>query len=176
MKDTNGTDRCAGHLGCWGCHRKREQVGRKGRAEASQNSSGPWGRLPARPEYPLEVWWWLPGPILPLSLPYFLASRAAGCSFSFMGRAGRNLLHRQRALSTMGGSGGLGQGREHFRGELPSSATPTPSGPGPLLTPGGLGPRLRKPTPALECPPSCSAPSPAPSAAFQGSTQIAPLS
>lgn len=33
----------------------------------------------------------------------FTASRAAGCSFSFMGKAGWNLLHRQRALSTMGG-------------------------------------------------------------------------
>lgn len=61
-----------------------------------------------------------------------------------------------------GGSGGLGRGREHFRGELPSSATPPSSGPGPPQTPGGLGPRLRKPTPALECPHSRSAPFPAP--------------
>lgn len=85
-------------------------MGRKGRAEASQNSSGPWGRLPARPEYPLEVWWWLPGPVLPLSLPYYLTSRSAGCCFSFMGRAGWNLLHRQRALSTMGGVVVWGEG------------------------------------------------------------------
>lgn len=75
-----------------------------------------------------------------------------------------------------GGSGGLGLGRGHFRGELPSSDTPPPSGPGPPQTPGGLGPRLRKPTPALECPHSCSAPFPAPFTAFQGSTQIEPLS
>lgn len=91
----------AGALGTsdvWGCHRKREQVGRKGRAEASQNSSGPWGRLPARPEYPLEIWWWLPAPVLPLSLPYFPASRAADCSFSFMGKTGTYSTARGRSL------------------------------------------------------------------------------
>lgn len=80
------------------------------------------------------------------------------------------------ALYNGGGSGGLGQGRVRFRGELPSSDTPPPSGPGPPQTPGGLGPRLRKPTPASECPRSSSAPFPDPFAAFQGSTQIEPLS
>lgn len=155
--------------------RKTLGEGREGRRQA-KTAAAPGGRLPARPEDPLEVWCWLPGPVLAPSLPYFPVSRAAGCSFSFMRKAGWNLLHRQRARSTIGGRDGLGRGGGDTLGVSFRPLTrPHLPVPGPLQAPGGLGPRLRKPTPALECPYSCSAPFPAPSA-FQGSTQIAPLS
>lgn len=82
--------------------RKSKRKGREGRRQA-KTAAASGGMLPARPEDPLEVWWWLPGPVLAPSLHLLYGFARSGLQLLIHGEGGWNLLHRQGALSTMGG-------------------------------------------------------------------------
>lgn len=124
--------------------RKSKRKGREGRRQA-KTAAASGGRLPARPEDPLEVWWWLPGPVLAPSRHLTLRLRAqrAAASHSWGRRGGTCSTARGRSL-LWGGRDDRGRREGHFRGELPSSVTPPPSGPRLLegLAPSSGSPRL----------------------------------
>lgn len=90
--------------------RKSKRKGREGRRQA-KTAAASGGRLPARPEDPLEVWWWLPGPVLAPSLLLTLRLRAqrAAASHSWGRRGGTCSTARGRSLlwgGVMIGGGG----------------------------------------------------------------------
>lgn len=123
--------------------RKSKRKGREGRRQA-KTAAASGSRLPARPEDPLEVWWWLPGPVLAPSLHLLYGFARHGLQLLIHEEGGVELAPPPEGALYYGGRDDLGRREGHFRGELPSSVTPPSSGPWLLegLAPSSGSPRL----------------------------------